>query len=306
MFNILDFIDSPDIRELNKNTVFSPSEQAVIIYHSYERSAEDKISALRFLADNFSEDEFQTERITQFRRKFYYYNNLRNIVSDIADTWQNALNLRYDNNGVVFLAEISDSDHNTIAKKYFSDYSSAFEFISANKTDAPGFIEITRTPVNMDFHGYASYSFSKDMVLYEVDPYEGDYQIPLSEYFMDFTIQMPLPFRTGDILKVVHPYSEPVYGVLDSTYDEKLKRNPDADMHLRLEKYVRDEDFFSWSHVNYLHLQKVSPDELQPEHNYLKLMSDLRRNKLDFMDFLSLYSNGEMDKVADTYDYMWE
>lgn len=68
----------------------------------------------------------------------------------------------------------------------------------------------------------------------------------MSKYFMDFTIHMSFQFMAGDILK-----------------------------------YVRDGNFFSWYRVNYLHLQKVSPEELTPVHNHLKLMSDLRRKKLD-------------------------
>ena len=42
---ILEFIDSKDVREYNKDTQFSPIEQAVLIFHSKATSVEQKISA---------------------------------------------------------------------------------------------------------------------------------------------------------------------------------------------------------------------------------------------------------------------
>ena len=57
--NILDFIDSADVREYNKNTQLLPMEQAVIIYKSETTTVEEKLAAWQELLDTYSEEEFQ-------------------------------------------------------------------------------------------------------------------------------------------------------------------------------------------------------------------------------------------------------
>lgn len=59
MFNVLDFIDSKDIRDYNKNTKFTPIEQAAIIYYSERRNIEEKMSIWRELLDNYNEKDFE-------------------------------------------------------------------------------------------------------------------------------------------------------------------------------------------------------------------------------------------------------
>ena len=44
--NILDFIDSEDIREYNKDTLFSPTQKALLIGHSKKQTIEKKIKAM--------------------------------------------------------------------------------------------------------------------------------------------------------------------------------------------------------------------------------------------------------------------
>lgn len=52
MYDFLKFIDSPDIREFNKDTVFALAEQAVLVSISYKTTVKEKIEALQYLADN--------------------------------------------------------------------------------------------------------------------------------------------------------------------------------------------------------------------------------------------------------------
>lgn len=300
MMNILDFIDSPDIREHNINTIFTPSEQAVIIYNSYKKSVEEKISALRFLVNNYNEDEFQQECINELQCEDISTINFRDIVSDTANTWQNALNLRYDNNEAVFLVEITNRYTNNEIKKYFSDYNSAYNFITIIPKSIYDCIEIIRIPMNAAYQGYTFYLFNAEMLMYDVQPYFEDFENPESESFSKFSIKMPLPFKTGDILKAVRPSMECVYGVLDHTYDGNTDN-----IYLRLEKYIYDNKLFTWERVNYFRLQKVSPEELPQKQNYLKLLSDIRRGKLDCMEFMSIYSLGLTDSFIDSYEYIW-
>ena len=53
MYDFLRFIDSPDIREFNKDTNFTPAEQAVLISLSDKTTVEEKIEALQYLADRW-------------------------------------------------------------------------------------------------------------------------------------------------------------------------------------------------------------------------------------------------------------
>ena len=57
MFNILDFIDSKEIREYNQNTEFTPIEQAYLIYHSRKTTVEEKKKARRELLGSYSIEE---------------------------------------------------------------------------------------------------------------------------------------------------------------------------------------------------------------------------------------------------------
>lgn len=62
-YDVLQFIDSPDIREFNKHTKFMPAEQAVLTAVSKRKTVEEKMDALQYLADQYTEDEFGTEKI---------------------------------------------------------------------------------------------------------------------------------------------------------------------------------------------------------------------------------------------------
>ena len=57
MLNILDYIDSKDIREYNRNTKFTPFEKAYLIYNC-KRPLEEKISALKELLNTYTEEDF--------------------------------------------------------------------------------------------------------------------------------------------------------------------------------------------------------------------------------------------------------
>ncbi len=61
-YDVLPFIDSPDIREFNKHTKFLPAEQAVLIAVSKTKTVEEKLEVLQYLADQYSDNEFGTEK----------------------------------------------------------------------------------------------------------------------------------------------------------------------------------------------------------------------------------------------------
>lgn len=74
MFDFLRFIDSPDIREYNKNTHFTPAKQAVLISKSKNTTVLEKLSALKYLTKNYSDEEFGSDivfRILLLPKRLY-------------------------------------------------------------------------------------------------------------------------------------------------------------------------------------------------------------------------------------------
>ena len=103
MFDILDFIDSPDIREYHKNTYFTPAE-AVLITMSERRTLEEKEVALQELADTYREVEFHTESVWTNRHSEQA--SFRHIVLDTIKRWNGLLEERSDAENVVYTARV--------------------------------------------------------------------------------------------------------------------------------------------------------------------------------------------------------
>lgn len=65
-YDVLQFIDSSDIQEFNKHTKFMPAEQAVLIAVSKTKTVEEKLEALQYLVDHYSDSEFGTEKVYEY------------------------------------------------------------------------------------------------------------------------------------------------------------------------------------------------------------------------------------------------
>ncbi len=55
---VLEFIDSPDVREFHKNTVFTPAQKVVLVMRSGKKTVDEKIEMLEYLLETYSETEF--------------------------------------------------------------------------------------------------------------------------------------------------------------------------------------------------------------------------------------------------------
>ena len=103
MYTILDFIDSKSIREFNKNTKFSPSEQAILISKSESRTIKEKIRALDEILHTYSEKEFQ------FEYKDNQIINLKKTIINTIRSWEDVLNGRKDSSdGYIYAAYFAD------------------------------------------------------------------------------------------------------------------------------------------------------------------------------------------------------
>ena len=90
MYDFLKFIDSPDIREYNKDTPFTPAEWAVLVRASIKRTVEEKIEALQYLLDHYQENEFGEENVNIDPPTYPPYKTdipFREIVKRTVDIW---------------------------------------------------------------------------------------------------------------------------------------------------------------------------------------------------------------------------
>ena len=87
----LKFIDSKAIRTHCRSYQFAPSEQAVLIAQSRKRPVEEKLEVLEYLRDNFSEKDFEAEKVGMFgedelmtfrERLAYYIDGLKKSLDD--------------------------------------------------------------------------------------------------------------------------------------------------------------------------------------------------------------------------------
>ena len=104
-FNILDFIDSEDIREHNKNTFFSPTQKAILIARSQKQPIENKIKAMECLLLDHLDWDFPCVAGTDKRISF------REVAVKELDEWKEALGRRYDNREAVYISRLSEVEY---------------------------------------------------------------------------------------------------------------------------------------------------------------------------------------------------
>lgn len=132
MFNILDFIDSPDIREYNKNTLFTPAEQAILIAHSEETTVEEKLAAWQELVDNYSREEFGLDSVRINYR--FHAKDFRQVVIDNIHIWRELLAATKKKENVVYQAVFGEREHDGDGREnFFSNFDLAYRSIVEDK-----------------------------------------------------------------------------------------------------------------------------------------------------------------------------
>ena len=229
MFNILDFIDSKDIREYNRDTQFTLIEQAYLIYHSLGTTIEEKMSAWRELLDTFDEESFQWTRFGKVQ--FYEDRSNRQILLDMLTVYENTLKIQHQNEGIVFDAYYTGSPTHV----YFPDYQSAYEYLQSEKEDYDDDVE-TYTKVCGQWSHTAVVAQIKVWTYGKTDWYSNVFHFdenlrlvhlwPNRELFVSefdslryLPIYIPSPFREGDSVRVI---SSPLhkYAVIQKLHDE--------------------------------------------------------------------------------------
>ena len=132
-FNILDFIDSEDIREHNKDTFFSPIQKAILISRSQRQSIENKIKAMESLLIEHMDWDFPYIDDVDNRKISF-----REVVSKRLEDWKEVLEMRYDNKDAVYISRLSEVEYLSTDDgnpRFFSNYSKAYESLVMDKTD---------------------------------------------------------------------------------------------------------------------------------------------------------------------------
>ena len=307
MYDFLHFIDSPDVREFNKNTVFTPAEQAVIISRSEKTTVDDKLEALQYLADTYTEEEFHGESVN-CEGTIKSGTGIRAVVLDTIRVWKHALEVRTQNDGVIYQASVREKEYFDVHVncQYFTDYDKAYAYLLDEKQS---YIEdgledcilcgsIERKKLNWDGDGEQEYRFDHDMKLVEVfDCGEIREDFCLLE---DFAAYVPLPFKEGDIVRLECYCAPDFYGVISHDWD-RPKNQYEIIMWISLDVYDREKRDFDYTDGGdcVLNYYRCSYEELPEKEKMLKLISDVRKGKLDFYTLLHKFCRNELDQLLE-------
>lgn len=153
MFDLSKYIYSSGSVESYKGKDFTPEEQAVIIVLSNKCSLEEKLQDLQILIDDCT-DEVVCKEVMLF-----------------IHLWNEILNDRYNNAGVIFLANIQEygaESDKLSAYRFFTSYEKALKFLQKEKDclkDIDTYGEVWRMEVDTDDPECDIYYFGNDMRL---------------------------------------------------------------------------------------------------------------------------------------------
>lgn len=307
MFDILDFIDSKDVREYNRNTHFTPIEQAVLIYRSTKATMAQKLSAWHELLDSYTTNEFQQGQVGKITDSSCCF---REIVENTVKRYEQSLADRCNNDECVFIAlfcEVTESDF--LDYEYFSNYDAAFaylqrekqsynddEYMSKIKTEA----RIQRSRLDtLDMAHTDTYCFDHDLRLTEIIINHGDNP----DYdLMDFFVYVPMPFHKGDILKIPYDTGDEYYVLSHEVdrayYKQCFEQGDGSDMIILADTLEKCEGQwkFNYEHPSFLLFEKCAEEELPEEWKILKTLSEVYRGETSLTSLLFEYSHPELER----------
>lgn len=305
MYQILDFIDSKSIRDFNKTTKFSPSEQAILISKSEKRTIEEKISALAEIIHTYSEKEFQ------FEYQDDQIINFKKIIINTIRSWEAVLKGRKDSSeGYIYAVYLAEKDFNDSMhddRLYFTSYEGAFEYLKKEKQhylddedlrDCITMGMIQRIKLNKtDWNYIDNFYFDNDLRLVTLIPsfhstaiYRGG-RLCDPYPWCDYAMFIPVPFKAGDIVKVESPFYKTAYGVFP--YEWKRPERKDwYSFEMSLDMYDNtSKTFWSTDDTNILEIEYCPDEELPEDEKILKGIREIRKGKMDFFVLLEHYKD---------------
>lgn len=317
MYDFLKFIDSPDIREYNKDTKFTPAEWAVLVEASMKRTVEEKIEALQYLLDHYQENEFGEERVNISPPIYPSYKTdkpFREVVKRTVEVWKEILEDRNREEDVIYAAQLMEKGYertDLYDYSFFTSYEKAYAYLVEKKQeylddeDLKDVItcgEIRR--IKLADNDSDEYLFDTEMRM--VDIREGCDRTPCEDGEMIsllstsvYKIFVPLPFKKGDIVKVEHFFGEPDYGVISCDWKRPEERER-ITMWISLDVYDSVTEGFGYTDGEgdgILGYTLCPEEELPKDQQVLKLIGDVRKGKLDFYMLLHKYGRKELDDL---------
>lgn len=313
MDDFLKFIDSPDIREYNKETHFTPAEWAVLIGKSFKRSMEEKIEALQYLADHYTASEFIEESVYEYCYGRGGLQSFRDVVIETIGLWKEALTVRFEKENSVFETYFCEQDSDQVRYEYFSGYEKAWEYLLKRKKhyldnedlkDVKTFARINRIKLDhADGNDGEAYLFDNEMRMVQID-IDSDRAFAKCEAFDtvdEWWCHVPLPFKKGDIVKVDFPWKEINYGVF--ACDWKRPEKPEQiNMWASLDIYNEEDKVFDYTdNIPYydwvLGFSYCTDEELPKSEQVLKLIRAVRKGDMDFYILLHKFGRNELEDM---------
>jgi uncharacterized protein YutE (UPF0331/DUF86 family) len=309
-YDVLPFIDSPDIREFNKHTKFLPAEQAVLIAVSKTKTVEEKLEVLQYLADQYSDNEFGTEKVYEYwctdKRESF-----RDTVMETIRIWRDILQDRYDSEGYVYAMTLGEKgfvQRDFYEYCFFSSYDKAYESMVSGKQqylddedlrDTQTYGEILRIRIDEPKFNYSDcdeYHFDNELRLIEV---AGQHRVEKGdEYYgliSDYSIYVPLPFAPGDIVKYDSLLCETQYGVFSHEWEPPINRMFTS-LEVSVDVYDERQKTFDYTDDTWiLSLTYCTDDELPKGQDALRLIREVRKGKMDFYHILHWYSRDNLN-----------
>ena len=141
MYDLLKFMDSPQVREYNKDTYFTPAEWALIIANSITAAMEEKLDALQYLVDHYGEEDFSKESVNVGPGHSVYHSHLpsREDVRKSIRGWKKALADRDDGVSFVYAARYGEKGRywpcGVEKYRFFPAYEKAFMFLRERRDE---------------------------------------------------------------------------------------------------------------------------------------------------------------------------
>lgn len=314
MYDILKFIDSPDVREYHKDSRFTPAQECVLIAVSQKTTVEEKIETLRYILNHYKKEELGVETVSENdpfeildADQFLMEANLTLHI------WEELLRMRYDNSekGVIYAANLTEKGF--FADRltnycFFSSYDAAYHFLlrqkqeylsDADLKDVETYGTIYRITLDNQEYNHTDadeYRFDSEMRLVQVFGSMKWKPVEVEEDEMIFTLEsygfyLPLPFQKGDIVKAESPFYETYYGVIPYGSDEKSEelRKKNKTLYRSLDVYDKSSGcFYFTDDSNVLQLSLCNEEELPKEQEILKQVGEVRKGNMDFISFLSM------------------
>lgn len=299
--DVLEFIDSPDIRTFHQKTVFTPAQQAVLVMRSGKKTVDEKIEMLEYLIDIYAETEFDDGSVVCD----YVYDTDISFCENIKYTmkiWKDMLCDRTEDNGYLYAANLMEKEifPERESYRYFSSYEKAYEYLKKEKDsylkseylkDIPTVgIILGIKPDTENRWDNDEYWFDSDMNLIELSGRNERYQISKNKTVQpvfSYAFHLELPFHVGDIVKAEPFQRPPLWGVIYYEW-EKPKKPEFCTMNIWLDVYDDKREKYDFvDDEDILTLTFAKEDDIPEEERYkLKMLSMARKGKLDFYELL--------------------